>query len=240
MQAAAEIRLAMAELKSCIADCEVIADAGSQSSRPNWVVWHREAKVPVPTDVLEARAQGRAEALAIILGIDAETGLDGCTYEYSIGATGEYATGWKEDALRELLRSDDSAWSLMQEAESEYWHNLGLREEAERNYARSQSAVVLDDDRAALEIAYQKYCGQSHRAQLDNHEAMAFDFEAGWTARAASAQSTAPQPALTDKRAHEMYEAAMSEMMRGGPYESIEASTAAVVRALLAARVRND
>jgi glutamyl/glutaminyl-tRNA synthetase len=30
MQAAAEIRLAMAELRNCIADCEVIADAGSR------------------------------------------------------------------------------------------------------------------------------------------------------------------------------------------------------------------
>ncbi|HEV2594162.1 MAG TPA: hypothetical protein VGU01_03045 [Sphingomicrobium sp.] len=119
----------------------------------NGAIGEREAKVPVPTDVLEARAQGRAEALAIILGIDAETGLDDCTYEYSIGATGEYATGWKEDALRELLRADDSAWSLMQEAESEYWHNLGLREEAERNYARS-IALTTEKVAQAEPVAY--------------------------------------------------------------------------------------
>jgi hypothetical protein len=35
MQAASEIRLAMAELNNCIADCEVIADAGSESGPPN-------------------------------------------------------------------------------------------------------------------------------------------------------------------------------------------------------------
>jgi hypothetical protein len=35
MQAASEIRLAMAELRNRIADCEVIADAGSESGPPN-------------------------------------------------------------------------------------------------------------------------------------------------------------------------------------------------------------
>jgi hypothetical protein len=41
MQAASEIRLAMAELRSCIADCEFIADAGSQSSLPNGAIGER-------------------------------------------------------------------------------------------------------------------------------------------------------------------------------------------------------
>jgi hypothetical protein len=43
MQAAVEIRLAMAELKSCIANCEFVADAGSQSSPPNGAIGEREA-----------------------------------------------------------------------------------------------------------------------------------------------------------------------------------------------------
>jgi hypothetical protein len=92
----------------------------------------RAPKVPVPTDVLEARAQGRAEALAIILALDAESGLDECTYSYPIADTGEYGTGWNEDVLRELLHADDSAWSLLQETEGEFWHNVCLREDAER------------------------------------------------------------------------------------------------------------
>ncbi len=90
------------------------------------------AKVPVPQDVMEARAQGRAEALAIVLGLDAEEGLSEYTDSVPPGPDGEWGTQWNEAKLRELLRADDTAWSLLQEAEGEYWHNLGLREEAQR------------------------------------------------------------------------------------------------------------
>jgi hypothetical protein len=43
MQAAAEIRLAMAELRNCIADCESAGGAGPQSSPPNGAIGEREA-----------------------------------------------------------------------------------------------------------------------------------------------------------------------------------------------------
>lgn len=78
------------------------------------------APLPVPTDILEARAQGRAEALAIILGLDAEEGLDDYTDSIPPGPAGEWGTAWNEEKLRELLRADDSAWSLLQESEGEY------------------------------------------------------------------------------------------------------------------------
>ena len=93
------------------------------------------APLPVPTEILEARAQGRAEALAIILGLEAETGLDDYADSIPPGPAGEWGTAWNEEKLSELLRADDSAWSLLQEAEGEYWHNLGLREDAERMLA---------------------------------------------------------------------------------------------------------
>ena len=43
---------------------------------------------------------------------------------------------------------------------------------------------VAQDERKALESAYEKYCGRSHSADLEKHEAMALDYEAGWQSRA--------------------------------------------------------
>lgn len=77
--------------------------------------------------------QGRAEALAIIVERDAEEGLDDFIRSYPVGATGDYGCAWDEEKLSALLRTDSSVWSLRIEAEGEYYHNLGLREEFERH-----------------------------------------------------------------------------------------------------------
>jgi len=114
-----------------------IVDAALAAARP---------MAAVPADLIEARAQGRAEALAIILGLDAESGLDECTESHPIADTGEYGTSWNESELRKLLRADDSAWSLLQEAEGLYWEHIGLRDEAEmRNRAVSLNEKSLKD-----------------------------------------------------------------------------------------------
>jgi hypothetical protein len=100
----------------------------------------------VPADLIEARAQGRAEALAIILGLDAESGLDECTESHPIADTGDYGTSWNEAKLRKLLHADDGVWSLLQEAEGLYWENRGLRDEAEMRYrAVSLNEKALKD-----------------------------------------------------------------------------------------------
>ena len=125
---------------------------------------HARAPLPVPTDIMVARAQGRAEALAIILNLDAEEGLNDYTGSHPIGDTGEYGSHWDEGLLRELLRADDTAWSLMQEAEGEYWHNLGLREEADRLYARSVATVT---DSMALAFHHQTSDGAIGRDEVD-------------------------------------------------------------------------
>lgn len=52
------------------------------------------------------------------------------------------------------------------------------------------SAAAQFDERAAMEAAYLKYCGKSHSADLDQHDSMALDFEAGWTAHASAPQAT--------------------------------------------------
>lgn len=98
-------------------------------------------KVAVPKDVMEARAQGRSEALAIILGLDAESGLDEYADSFPCGDTGDYSAEWNEEKLRELLRADDAAYSLLQEAEGHYWEQLGYSEEAKRNYELSATTT---------------------------------------------------------------------------------------------------
>lgn len=90
----------------------------------------------VPKDILEARAQGRAEALAIVLALEAESGLDDYISSYPTADTGDYGSEWDEAKLRELFRADDTAYSLMQEAEGLYWERLGLRDETEEIWRR--------------------------------------------------------------------------------------------------------
>lgn len=90
---------------------------------------------PVPTDILEARAEGRAEAVAILANMSAEEGLDDYTESYSIGDTGDYGSSWNIDKLHELFHTKDTVWSLQADAEGEYYHQLGLREAAESMYA---------------------------------------------------------------------------------------------------------
>lgn len=112
----------------------------------------RTPMVPIPREMLEARAQGRAEALALLLGVDIDTFCG--EYIASGGSlpSGELDEGWNDKALRELLRADDTAWSLLEAAEGEYWSNLGFREEAELNYALSKSVANTAVIDAALTL----------------------------------------------------------------------------------------
>lgn len=85
------------------------------------------------------RARGRAEALAIILTLEAENGFDDYLVWSECGDSGDSSASWSEEKLRELLHVDSELADMMDKAEAEYWHNLGLREEAERE------AVKRDD-----------------------------------------------------------------------------------------------
>lgn len=143
--------------------CDWLDGSGANVIRCAWChgaapmnVWNRRIappsahvgvpKVSVPADVMEARAQGRTEVLAIVLGLEAETGLDEYTQSIPPGPSGEWGTAWDEAKLRELFSADDTAWSLLQKAEGEYWNNLGLREEAERIHERrtAQQPAAVD------------------------------------------------------------------------------------------------
>ncbi|WP_046427849.1 hypothetical protein [Burkholderia vietnamiensis] len=102
---------------------------------------NRASMVPTPPDVVAARAQGRAEALALLLDIDTDTFCSEYIVDGGSLPSGDRNEGWDASRLKALFRADDTAYSLMQAAEGEYWSNLALREEADRNYALSKSVA---------------------------------------------------------------------------------------------------
>ncbi|WP_321953156.1 hypothetical protein [Paraburkholderia bannensis] len=93
-------------------------------------------KAAVPKDLIEARAQGRAEALALLLDIDPDTFCGEYIVDGGSLPSGDRSEDWDAEKLRELLRADDSAYSLMQSAEAEYWRNVGLRDDIEQMHKR--------------------------------------------------------------------------------------------------------
>lgn len=80
----------------------------------------------------EARAAGRAEAVAIIMQEEAEDPLGDCTVSSSFADTGDYDTNWSQEALNKKFNVGDSLFNMMAQAEEEYYHNMGLRGEAQR------------------------------------------------------------------------------------------------------------
>lgn len=84
------------------------------------------------------RQQGRAEALAILMQLDPENGIDEYTgWSAPVGPEDEGSAYWDEPKLRELFAADGALADMMDKAEGEYWHYKGLQDEAEhaRNFA---------------------------------------------------------------------------------------------------------
>lgn len=87
-------------------------------------------------------ALGRSEAVAMILQLDPEVALDSCTRTGSADDTGDYTTTWDAGKLHILFQTDNRVSVMMEKAEGEYWHNRGLREEAERLAAQEHTGDV--------------------------------------------------------------------------------------------------
>jgi hypothetical protein len=145
----------------------------------------------IPEDAATARAQGRAEALALILGTDAETFGDDFIGSHAIADTGDYGAHWEEKPLRELLKADDSAFSLISKAEGEFWRHAGRTMDLENYLEKLRSAGYYAFVRIVGTTAHSADDGFSHldddaRAQLDTliaeaRELMASDTRApGW------------------------------------------------------------
>lgn len=110
-----------------------------------WSVWQAaRADRPAAADAGDLRAQGRAEAVEILTGLCAETGID----EYiGWGRSGapedEGSAYWKEDKLRELFKTDDRLHNLFDRAEAMYWRAKGEKDEAERMMRMAERAPYL-------------------------------------------------------------------------------------------------
>lgn len=109
--------------------CEVCDGTGKVN--PSDCVAPAQAQPVADADQL--RAAGRAEALAILMQLDPEVGIDAYTGWSKSGAPEDEGSAyWKEDKLRELFSVDGSLADMMDKAEAEYWHYKGLQSEAER------------------------------------------------------------------------------------------------------------
>ena len=102
---------------------------------------------PSPEWLLLARAEGRAEFLAILLNESPE-GF-GETDEYigshAIADTGDYGSHWNEANLRELFQVDELTYSYLDNLASTYWSQQAeiesLTERLARNPIASESAA---------------------------------------------------------------------------------------------------
>ncbi|WP_312547629.1 hypothetical protein [Massilia sp.] len=90
---------------------------------------------------LDYRAQGREEALAIILAERPEDPFSECIgWSNPVGPDDEGGNYWKEAALRELLHIGDSKHDAYDRAEAAYWEALGRSDEAKRELLFAQQA----------------------------------------------------------------------------------------------------
>jgi hypothetical protein len=91
-----------------------------------------------PVDADKMRAQGRAEALAILMGLSAEGGIDAYTgWSKPVGPEDEGDAYWDEPKLRELFAVDGTLADMMNKAEAEHYQYLGMQQEAQhaKNFA---------------------------------------------------------------------------------------------------------
>jgi hypothetical protein len=93
---------------------------------------------------LDYRAQGREEALAVILAQSPESPFGDCIGWGTSGAPDDDGDSyWKEDKLRALLHIDDSKHDAYDRAEAAYYDSMGRKEEAERMMRMVESAPLF-------------------------------------------------------------------------------------------------
>ncbi|MBQ5963185.1 hypothetical protein [Massilia sp. ZL223] len=92
---------------------------------------------------LDYRAQGREEALQIILGQDPEDPFSDCVGSSANADAGDYSSHWKEDELRKLLHIGDRKHDAYDRAEAMYWQARGELDEAKRMMSMAERAPYL-------------------------------------------------------------------------------------------------
>lgn len=100
-------------------------------------------KDPSPEWILKARAEGRAEFLAILLEESAEDFDHEYMGSHSIGCTGDYGTHWEERKLRETFAVDDATYSYIDRINGNWWsqqHEIETLQEQLQRAAQPPSA----------------------------------------------------------------------------------------------------
>lgn len=86
------------------------------------------------------RAAGRAEAMAILVSLEPDGGIDDYIGWSSSGSPEDEGNAcWKEDKLRELLNVDSTLADMMDKALGEYYRYQGLQDEAKRAQAFAEN-----------------------------------------------------------------------------------------------------
>ncbi|HEX8610212.1 MAG TPA: hypothetical protein VF800_02905 [Telluria sp.] len=77
--------------------------------------------------ILASRAEGRAEAVQIIIGMDAEDALGDLTgWSSPVSPDDEGSAYWDMDKLREVFSTDDKLYDAFAKAEEMYWDYRGI------------------------------------------------------------------------------------------------------------------
>ena len=102
-----------------------------------------------------ASLKGRAEALQILLALDAELGLDDYIRSYPIADTGDYGAEWDEEKLKELFlvgnAYENSPFArLAQAAEENYWEYVAKKDDM-RTLKSLVSRILSEIERGQIE-----------------------------------------------------------------------------------------
>lgn len=129
----------------------------------------------------EGRKAGRAEAAAILMGLDAEQFDQNAvlTEGYSIGDTGDYGARWVPEKVLALFDAGESTvTSLLERADADYWTVVGAH--AETEYAltaalaraeRAEGEVAQREDRIVkTELERDAYKESAEKSGLAIHE----------------------------------------------------------------------
>lgn len=108
---------------------------------------------PVAPDeraLLAARAEGRAEAVLMIMAEDPEDCLNDCMVGSGpCPASGEYDTHWDEEKLRAKFKTGDNTINMETKAELAYYEYLGARMELEYEADQRRAALSVKAGAAA-------------------------------------------------------------------------------------------
>lgn len=124
---------------------------------------------PSPQWLQKARAEGRAEALALLLGESAESFSDQYMGSHAIADTGDYGTHWKESELRDLLRVEEATYSYIDQICGTYWSQQAEIEDLKEE-ASTWGLITQADEAAAFHTWWERHRRESFQLAYGDDE----------------------------------------------------------------------